>query len=148
VPGAGPAERGHASEPRPPTFTVRTNGPDSASATATDLLPRDKLTVVGSLPAQGSYDAATGVWDVGMLASGAQTTLQIQAQAVASTSGWVSPPIANYIGERELLRSLRRAALTPLVYGVKHPAGDGILLGLLFVVIVRRRAGAFRWSRP
>ncbi len=42
-----------------------------------------------------------------------------------------SPPLAEYIAQREWLRGLTRGALTPLVYGIRYPGGSAILLILL-----------------
>lgn len=71
------------------TLTATNTGPDSAGVTVTDQLPAG-LNVVSTAPGQGSYDAGTGVWNVGTLANGAQTTLQIQVQAASSASGCVT----------------------------------------------------------
>ena len=70
------------------TVTVRSNGPDASGPVVTDLLPAG-LNFVSASPGQGSYTAGTGQWDVGTLASGAQTTLQIQTQAAAGASGCI-----------------------------------------------------------
>ncbi len=71
------------------TVTARNNGPDGAAATVTDLLPAG-LDFISAAPGQGTYTPGTGVWDVGVLASGAQATLQIQAQAAASATGCIA----------------------------------------------------------
>lgn len=68
------------------TVTVKNNGPNSAAATVTDLLPAG-LNFVSAAAGQGTYTQGTGVWDVGTLASGAETTLQINVQAVAPATG-------------------------------------------------------------
>ena len=47
------------------TVTLTNNGPDAATGVqVTDLLPAG-LTFVSATPSQGTYDSATGVWDVG-----------------------------------------------------------------------------------
>ncbi len=60
------------------TLNVRNSGPDNATGvTVRDLLPSG-LTFVSST--QGSaYNATTGIWTIGSLASGANATLQIVA---------------------------------------------------------------------
>ena len=70
------------------TVTVKNNGPDATGAVVTDLLPAG-LNFVSASPGQGSYTAGTGQWDVGTLASGTQTTLQIQTQVTAGASGCI-----------------------------------------------------------
>ncbi|WP_192823136.1 T9SS type A sorting domain-containing protein [Rufibacter sp. LB8] len=61
------------------TYTVvaRNNGPGATSnVSVQDQLPAD-LTLVSATPTLGSYDAATGLWTVGNLASGAAQTLTL-----------------------------------------------------------------------
>ena len=70
------------------TLTVRNNGPDATGSLVTDLLPAG-LNFVSAAPGQGSYTSGTGQWAVGTLDSGAQTTLQILAQATAGASGCI-----------------------------------------------------------
>ena len=61
------------------TVTVTNRGPSAASGVAiTDLLPAG-LAFVSATPVQGTYTADTGVWTIGALPVGAQTTLTLQA---------------------------------------------------------------------
>src|SRR5207249_761257 len=62
------------------TLVLSNAGPNAATNVAvTDLLPAG-LAFVSANPGQGSYDAATGVWTVGTVASGGVATLQITAR--------------------------------------------------------------------
>jgi hypothetical protein len=58
----------------------------------------------------------------------------------------LSPPIADYIADRESLRLAVRLMLTPIVYSVKYPAPAGMIMfgGLAF--IWTRRRGNLRWA--
>src|SRR5262249_1572487 len=68
------------------TVTLTDNGPANATGVqVTDLLPAG-LTLVSASPSQGTYTAATGLWDVGSLAKGAQTTLTLTATVVSSAA--------------------------------------------------------------
>ena len=96
------------------TVTVRNNGPDSAAATVTDLLPAG-LNFVSAAPGQGTYTQGTGVWDVGVLASGAQATLQIQAQAAGTAAGCLAQHRhgrGGRAGRRPALRQQQRQGLS------------------------------------
>ena len=66
------------------TITVENKGPNDATGVeVTDQLPSG-YTYVSSTPSQGTYDPATGVWDVGDLANGDSATLTITATVNAS----------------------------------------------------------------
>ena len=68
------------------TVTLTNNGPShGTNVTVNDLLPSG-LSYVSSNPSQGSYDSASGHWTVGTIASGASTTLTMQATVVATTN--------------------------------------------------------------
>jgi uncharacterized repeat protein (TIGR01451 family) len=61
------------------TITVTNNGPDAATGVeALEQLPAG-LTYVSHVAAQGAYNPASGLWEIGALANGAGTTLQITA---------------------------------------------------------------------
>src|SRR5262249_3660664 len=76
------------------TVTLKNNGPNDATGVALhDLLPAG-LTFVSATPLQGSYNSTTGTWMVGTVASGASTTLILQARVtspgVQTNLAWVS----------------------------------------------------------
>jgi uncharacterized repeat protein (TIGR01451 family) len=65
------------------TVTLTDKGPNAATNVVVhDLVPAG-LTIVGATPGQGNYDPVTGMWTVGSVASGASTTLIIQARVVS-----------------------------------------------------------------
>ncbi len=62
------------------TITLANAGPANASGvTVSDLLPAG-VTFVSSTVSEGSYDAASGIWNVGNVPVGATPTLTINAQ--------------------------------------------------------------------
>jgi len=70
------------------TLTLTNNGPDSANLIEVkDLLPTG-LTYSNHNPEPGTtYDQATGIWDVGTLASGTTIALELVATVDAGTGG-------------------------------------------------------------
>ncbi len=69
------------------TVSVTNFGPDAATGVeVTDLLPVG-LTYVSAVPSQGSYNDATGLWDVGTLAASQVETLAITALVNTNTAG-------------------------------------------------------------
>ena len=68
------------------TFTITiTNNPDiDRASNATGVQVRDPIpsgtSFVSATPSQGTYDPATGLWNVGALAVGASATLQLTVQ--------------------------------------------------------------------
>jgi large repetitive protein len=66
------------------TLTLTNAGPeDAAGVFVTDLLPSG-LAFDSAVPSQGTYDEATGIWDVGTVAASQVVTLLIMAQVTAS----------------------------------------------------------------
>src|SRR5262249_14991459 len=68
------------------TFTIALTdlGPDDATnVRVNDLLPAG-LTFVSATPSQGTYDSATGGWDVGTVSPGLARTLLLSARVVAA----------------------------------------------------------------
>ncbi len=75
------------------TLTAHNNGPDNATGvTVTDKLPAGLkfLSATG-----GTYNATSGVWTIGNLASGATATLKIIAQAIVSNTRLTNAAVIN-----------------------------------------------------
>ena len=73
----------------PVTFllTATNDGPDTATGLqVTDLLPAG-YQFVSSDPSHGTYDALTGLWDIGSLTAGGSATLEVTATVTALTPG-------------------------------------------------------------
>jgi uncharacterized repeat protein (TIGR01451 family) len=77
------------------TLTIASDpaGADATGVVLTDLLPGG-LDFVSANPGQGTYDAGTGLWSVGDVASGASATLAITAN-VTAPSGTVITNVAS-----------------------------------------------------
>jgi uncharacterized repeat protein (TIGR01451 family) len=68
------------------TVTATNNGPSGATGVVvTDLLPAG-LAFVSATPSQGTYTSATGAWNIGAVANGASTTLQVVATVTSAGS--------------------------------------------------------------
>jgi uncharacterized repeat protein (TIGR01451 family) len=66
------------------TLTLNNSGPVAATnVQVRDTLPTG-LAFVSATPTTGTYDAGTGVWTIGQLASGVSATLQLSATATAA----------------------------------------------------------------
>lgn len=79
------------------TFTVSLDnrGPDAATGVrASGVLPPG-LRFVSADPDSGTFDPATGIWDVGAVAPGATATLRVRAQAVAGAASRVTFALAS-----------------------------------------------------
>src|SRR5262249_6907094 len=59
--------------------TLTDNGPSNATSVRVTDVVRAGLPLLTATPSQGTYTAATGLWDVGSLAKGAQATLTLAA---------------------------------------------------------------------
>jgi uncharacterized repeat protein (TIGR01451 family) len=65
------------------TVALSDQGPDTATGVeVTDLLPAG-LTFISATPSEGSYDAGTGLWNVGTVNVGSAQTLVIQAMVTS-----------------------------------------------------------------
>jgi uncharacterized repeat protein (TIGR01451 family) len=85
------------------TITARNIGADAANGVqVTDRLPAALRIPSGmaAFPSTGTYDAVTGVWSIGSLASGTRATLVIPAVVAATTQ----PPCSVNVAEASLAR--------------------------------------------
>ena len=65
------------------TISLINKGPSTATGVAvTDELPSE-VQFISNAPSQGTYDATSGIWTVGELASGASATLNITVKVIA-----------------------------------------------------------------
>ncbi|QUH23403.1 DUF11 domain-containing protein [Methanobacterium alkalithermotolerans] len=68
------------------TVTATNNGPDTATGVQITDIPPAGLNVLSVTPSQGTFDAMTGVWNVGTLANGASATLTIITQVTMANT--------------------------------------------------------------
>jgi len=81
------------------TITATNNGPDTATGVqVTDVIPAG-LTFNSYTASQGTYNSATGMWNVGTLASGASAVLQLFVTPTASVAGTTVINTANSTGQ-------------------------------------------------
>jgi uncharacterized repeat protein (TIGR01451 family) len=69
------------------TITVSNAGPDAATGVEVDDVLPAGLSFVSATPSQGSYDDATGIWDVGSIAASGSASLIIVATVDTGTDG-------------------------------------------------------------
>ena len=70
-----------AGEPFAATLTIRNDGPDGTTGVEVTAPAPPDTTVAAATPSQGIYNATTGEWQVGDLASGATATLTLSLRA-------------------------------------------------------------------
>jgi hypothetical protein len=55
-----------------------------------------------------------------------------------------SPPLADYIREREALRTLVRSGLAIVIYSIEYPIVAGLILVLPALILIRQRRGRLK----
>ncbi|WP_237722831.1 hypothetical protein [Singulisphaera acidiphila] len=95
------------------TITLTNNGPvDSTGVKVSDpLLPG--LEFVGATPSQGTYDSATGLWDVGALANGQVVTLVLQARTTFAVVSNVATVTASDVPDPDLSNNSASTSVSP-----------------------------------
>ncbi len=69
------------------TVTVTNNGPSAADGVGLTAAVPSGVTLVTATPSQGTYDAGSGLWEVGNLANAADATLLLECTVDAGTGG-------------------------------------------------------------
>jgi uncharacterized repeat protein (TIGR01451 family) len=107
------------------TLSVHNSGPDSATNVfVMDPLPSGLRFVSATMPSQGTFDPATGMWFVGTLANGGGAILQFTAQVVVV--GSVSN--AAQAGAAQFDPDLSDNTATAVVVGAAPPLSKRLLL--------------------
>lgn len=84
------------------TITATNNDPDQAvNAVVQDVLP-EGIAYISHTASQGTYDPATGEWDLGLLAAGGTATLEIRANPKIGTAGQTITNTATIEGSLEV----------------------------------------------
>ncbi len=98
------------------TYTVRNNGPATATGVFMSAPLPSGLQYVGTvINQQGVYNPATGRWDIGVLANGAQVQLLIQVR-VTRAGTFANPSSVQGTGtETTLANNFATAAITAVV---------------------------------
>ena len=98
------------------TYTVRNNGPATATGVFMSAPLPSGLQYVGTvINQQGTYNPATGRWDIGVLANGAQVQLLIQVR-VTRAGTFTNPSSVQGTGtETTLANNFATAAITATV---------------------------------
>ena len=96
------------------TVTLTDKGPSNATGVqVTDLLPTG-LTYVSSNASQGSYDPATGLWNLASVANGADAVLVVQARVVSPDAETNTATISHADQfDSDIDSSTRSIAVTP-----------------------------------
>lgn len=76
------------------TLTAANAGPDPVSFTVAAPVPPG-TELVSAAPAQGTYNASTGLWSVGTLAAGASTTLALTVKTSSAGSHTLTAEVAS-----------------------------------------------------
>jgi uncharacterized repeat protein (TIGR01451 family) len=137
------------------TFTVaaRNLGPDNATGVQVrDVLPAG-VTFVSATPSQGTYNAGTGLWNIGNLANGATVTLRLTV--TVNTTNRVTNTAVRIAGTPADFDPTNNSASARVtgtdIPGLPNtgapPAGSGAIPFVLMVIIVsalvyrRKRTG-------
>ena len=76
------------------TVTASNAGPNPATITVAAPVPAG-TTLVSAAPAQGTYNASTGLWSIGTLASGASTTLALTVTSLSTGAHTLTAEVAS-----------------------------------------------------
>ncbi|MEN6592900.1 MAG: DUF11 domain-containing protein, partial [Methanobacterium sp.] len=83
------------------TITATNNGPNTATGVqVTDKIPAG-LIFNSYTASQGTYDSATGIWNIGTLENGASATLQLFVTPTASVAGTTIINVATITAQNE-----------------------------------------------
>ena len=88
------------------TITTTNNGPNTATGVqVTDIIPAG-LTFNSYTASQGTYNSATGIWDVGTLLNGESATLQLFVTPTTSVAGTTITNVATITAQNEFNQNI------------------------------------------